>query len=163
LTSLIRSTNYRGHLQIIYPTENLGTELYSDNFVNRWRNNTWICLLFYVTMLWLFTWPYLFFATKRYAIVKTEWPFSQADESGRKQYATISETQWMARWSKVIEKAALEKRQSVLTEEDLARVNEPVQQVDTGNSTLNSAVSLVGAGFRVFNEANRQLGWGGDC
>ena len=114
-------------------------------------------------MLWLFTWPYLFFATKRYAVVKADWPFSVAGDNGHTQYATISETQWLARWSKVIEKAALEKRQSVLTEEDLARVNEPVQQVNTGNSTLDSAVSLVGAGFRVFNEANRQLGWGGDC
>jgi hypothetical protein len=163
LHSLIRSTNYRGHLNISFPTENEGVELYSDHRFNRWRNKSWVALLFIVSMTWIFTWPYLFFSTKRYAVVKTVWPFSKAGEDGRKVYATISENQWMSRWQKTIEKAALEKRQGMLTEEDLTRENEPVQQFNSGNRGLDSAVNLVGAGIRVFNDVNRQLGWGGDC
>jgi hypothetical protein len=155
LTSLLRGTNYRGRLAITFPTENAGIELYSDHRFNRWRNKSWVVLLSIISMMWIFTWPYLFFSTKRYAVVKTVWPFSKPGENGQTLYASMSENQWLNRWSKTIEKAALEKRQDTLIEDDLARQNEPVQQFSSGNTGLDSAVNLVGAGIRVFNDVNR--------
>jgi hypothetical protein len=162
LTSLIQNTNYRGHLKITYPIENPSVEVYSDHWVNRWRQNTWICLLFLVTFLWIFAWPTLFFWTKKYSVVKSAWSFSRDCEYGRKTYATMSESQWYNRWAKAIEKAALAKRQAVLTEEDLAAVNQLPPAVNTGNQTVDQAIGLLGAGMRAYQEVNRQVGWGYD-
>lgn len=79
----------------------------------------WICMIFYITMLWLFTWPYLFFATKRWAVVKIDWPFSVLNDDGDRIYITVSESQWFGIWSKAIEKAVLMKKQGALTQLDL--------------------------------------------
>ena len=113
-------------------------------------------------MLWLFTWPFLFFTTKKYSVAKADWPFSKPIQNGESSYATITETQWFQRWRKVIEKAALEKRQGAITEEDLQRAQEPVQVPQTGNQSVDSAIGFISSGLRVYNEVNRQLGWGYD-
>jgi hypothetical protein len=162
LTSLIQNTNYRGHLKITFPVENPSVEVYSNHWVNRWRQNTWIYLLFLVTFLWIFAWPTLFFRTKKYSVVKSAWPFSRGCENGSNTYATISESQWYNRWARAIEKAALAKRQAVLTEEDLATVNQPPATVNTGNQIVDQAFGLLGAGVRAYQEVNRQVGWGYD-
>src|ERR1700712_2530710 len=79
LEGLIRSTNYRGHISITFPIENHYVDLYTSSRINEWRLKKWICWIFYLTFLWIFTWPYLFFATKRYAVVNAVWPFSKTD------------------------------------------------------------------------------------
>ena len=163
ITALIRNTNYRGSLSISFSTENLGFELHSDHLVHRWRYNIVVMVIFFVTLLAVLVIPILWLCTKRYDVVRAEWPFARVQEDGRKVYATLSEQQWMDRWHKVIEKSVVEKKQGMLTEEDLARADEPTQQFNSGNRGLDSAVNLLGAGVRVFGEANRQLGWGGDC
>jgi hypothetical protein len=160
IQSLIRATNYKGHLTVTFPTENPGVEIWSQHWINMWRNSTWICILFYITMLWIFTWPYLFFATKKYAVVKAVWPFSVPNVEGGRSFATMSEGEWFTRWQKVIEKAVLQRKQTLLTEEDLARVDEPALQ--TGNNVIDSAVGFLGAGVRAYHEVNRQVGWGYD-
>jgi hypothetical protein len=158
---LVRSTNYRGHLKITFPTQNAGVMLLSDHFVHRWRYVSWLIFLSVITLLIIFAWPILFFCTKKYQVVKVEWPFAQIDSSGQKLYATISEKLWIQRWAKTLEKAVVSKKQGMLTEEDLASQPEP--EFRSGNDTVDSAVSLFSTGVRVFGEVNRQLGWGGDC
>jgi len=162
LTSLIRNTNYRGHLKITFPIENPTVEVFSDHKVNRWRQNSWLYLLFLISFLWIFAWPILFFWTKKYSVVKSAWPFSKEGEYGRKVYATMSESQWYNRWAKTIEKAALAKRKDVITEEDLAAVDQPAPAVNTGNQVIDQAVGFLGAGVRAYQEVNRQVGWGYD-
>lgn len=160
IESLIRSTNYKGSIAITFPIENPAVEIWSQHWINVWRNSTLICILFYVSMLWIFSWTYLFFATKKYAVVKAVWPFSVTDLDGRRCYATMSEGEWFTRWQKAIEKAVLQKQHTTLTEEDLARVDDAVTQ--TGNAVLDSAIGFVGASVRAYQEVNRQVGWGYD-
>jgi hypothetical protein len=163
LTTLVLNTNYRGHLKITFPIENPSVEVYSNHRINRWRHNTWIYLLFLITFLWIFSWPVLFFWTKKYSVVKSAWPFSKEGEDGRRVYATMSEKQWYSRWATAIEKAALAKRQDLLTEEDLATGNEQPPAVNSGNQVVDQAIGLLGAGIRAYHEVNRQVGWGYDC
>jgi hypothetical protein len=115
-------------------------------------------MLFYVSLLFIFTWPYLFFATKRWAVVKVDWAFSKKDA-----YATVSERRWFEIWKSCIKKAVLAKRQGLLTEEDLRIANAPEQEFRSGHEGLDTAVGFLGAGLQAYNQVNRQLGWGGDC
>jgi hypothetical protein len=163
LKSLVHNTNYRGHTSITFPIENKAVEVYNTNRINTWRMTTWVCMIFYVTFLWLLTWPYLFFATKRWAVVKIEWPFSVLNDDGDKCFTSISERQWFEKWAKAIETAVLGKKQGALSEEDLSNVDRPQQSFQSGHSEIDRAVSFLGAGVRAYNEVNRQLGWGGDC
>jgi len=163
INSLIHATNYRGHVRITFPVENGVYEVYSNHWINRWRLTSWIRVIFYFSMLWLFTWPYLFFATKRWEVVKVDWPFSMVNESGETLYAKISERQWFARWAQAIERAVLSRKQGCMTEEDVQRPIEPIQEFRSGNEGVDGAVNFLGAGIRAYGEINRQLGWGGDC
>jgi hypothetical protein len=163
LTSLIRSTNYRGHLKITFPIDNPSVEVYSYHWVNRARHSMIAIILSIITATIIFIWPVITLMTKRYDTVKYVWPFSVDNGEGGRAYATMSEVQWFNRWSRVIEKSALRRREGLLTEEDLARVDDPEPQANSGNSYLDAAASLVGAGVHAYQEVNRQLGWGYDC
>jgi hypothetical protein len=162
LTSLIRNTNYRGHLQITFPTENPGIEVYSYHWVNKARNNMIVIILSVITATIIIIWPIITLLTKRYDVVKEIWWFSKQDESsGRSVYATMSEVQWFNKWRQCVEKNALRRRQGVLTEEDLANTDDP-EPPSTGNAYIDTAAGLFGAGLSAYRETNRQLGWGGD-
>jgi len=162
LTALVRSTNYRGHVDISFPVEERGVEVYSAHWVNRWRINGFICFLFYITFLWIFTWPFLFFATKRFAVVRAEWPWARRFDDGTVFYSSISERSWFEHWKFGIEKAVLAKRQGPLTEEDLQMLARPRETIRSGNQHLDTAVSWLIAGAAGVSEAQRVLGWGRD-
>jgi hypothetical protein len=162
LTSVIRNTNYRGHIQISFPIENPGLEVYSYHWINKARHNMIAIVLSVITATILFIWPIITLMTKRYDVVKHVWHFAVIAEDGTKSYASMSEAQLFNRWSKCIENNALRRRQGLLTEEDLVRVDEPGTPASTGNSYIDTAASLLGAGVNAYREVNRQVGWGGD-
>ncbi|CAM1507871.1 Fc.00g047190.m01.CDS01 [Cosmosporella sp. VM-42] len=118
LESLVRATNYRGHLKIDFPCQESKVEIWNDSWVNRWRLTRWIELTFYFTFLWLFTWPVLFFMTKRYETVFVEWPMSRV-ENGNLRYAAMSEDRWYNLWGRPIQRAVLARRQGTLAQVDL--------------------------------------------
>ncbi|KAJ4317192.1 hypothetical protein N0V84_007496 [Fusarium piperis] len=89
LIGLIRSTNYKGNITIEFPVADRAVDIYSSSRLNNWRLTTWICWIFYLTFLWIFAWPVLFFTTKRFHVVRAEWPFSQTDAQGQKRYTTL--------------------------------------------------------------------------
>jgi hypothetical protein len=161
ITSLIRNTNYRGHLQVSLEIDNPGVEVYSYHWVNRLRHNMIVTILSVITATILLIWPVITLMTKRYTVVRSIWWFSMEDDPVTR-YATMSEAQWFNRWSPCIEKNALRHRTGLLTEEDLARVDEPVPEVNTGNSYLDAAAGLVSTGVQVYQTVNRQVGWGHD-
>ncbi|KAF2473289.1 uncharacterized protein BDR25DRAFT_302243 [Lindgomyces ingoldianus] len=176
LEGLIRSTNYRGHIKISFPIEDKNVDIYTTNRINEWRLKKWICWIFYLTFLWIFTWPYLFFATKRYAIVKAEWPFSKTDEYGNKKYTTISEEQWFEKWHVGIRRLALDRFDGETSEQQLAgviaRPEDPPMpgNIRTGHTGVDNAVGLLTQGFQVASAISRgdnlsrglQGGWGYD-
>ncbi|KAF5005507.1 hypothetical protein FDECE_8055 [Fusarium decemcellulare] len=151
LESLVRSTNYRGQLNITFPTTNARVEIFNECRTNRWRLTRWISLTFYFTFLWLFSWPWLASRTKWFETVHVEWPMSRPDRRGTLRYACMSEDQWYRLWQRPIQQAVLARRQGRLTQDD-----------------INDAYNAPGAedfarGMRAGLEVvQRTFGWGGD-
>ncbi|KAI0143413.1 hypothetical protein GGR57DRAFT_484124 [Xylariaceae sp. FL1272] len=162
LKQLVRDTNYRGHLNVSIVSKDAHFELYNDAKINRWRFTSWITWLFYLSFLWIFSWPYLFFRTKRWEVAVAEWSFSRITESGTREYVSISEEQWYNMWAFAICRAVMEKRQTLLDQADLRNAHEAQPNFASGNSTVDGALGLFRAGINAMNEVNRQLGWGGD-
>lgn len=176
IEGVIRATNYRGHISVTFPIEDKNLDIYTSNWINKWRLKTWVCWIFYLTFLWIFTWPYLFFATKRYAVVRAEWPFSTADAYGNKKYTTLSEEQWFEKWHVAIRRLVLDRFQGESSDEMMegviARAEDPPMPgtIRTGHEGVDSAVGLLTQGFQVARAISRgddlsrglQGGWGYD-
>lgn len=176
LEGLIRSTEYRGHINITFPVEDKYVDIYTSTRINEWRLKKWVCWIFYLTFLWIFTWPYLYFATKWYSVVKAEWIFSEVTPAGTKKYATISEEEWFRRWHVGIRRLVLDRFVGEAEYEQLQGViarpaDPPIPgTIATGNTNVDNAVGLLQTGFRVarvLSGGDRlgsalQTGWGYD-
>lgn len=155
LEGLLRSTSYRGHISITFPNEDENVDIYTSHAVNRWRTTTWICWAFYLTFLWIFTWPILFFTTKRYNVLTAEWPFSMPTPDGRKVYTTVSEEQYFERWATAVRRLALDRYQGEASEEVMRGVLErqcdpPMPgTISTGHAGVDNAVGMLAQGFQV--------------
>lgn len=160
LMALVRSTNYQGHVRITFPTRDEAVEVYNECKTNEWRLTNWIFWLCVLTATFIFTWPYLFFRTKRFEVVVAEWQFSKAGPNGRREYVSISEDQVYNMWGRAINRAVLERRQTTLDQQDLLAA-EGVEP-SLGNAAADTAVAIVRAGVSAMNQVNRQLGWGYD-
>jgi hypothetical protein len=177
LEGLIRATNYRGHIAINFPVEDKNVDIYTANRINAWRLQTWICWVFYLTFLWIFSWPYLFFATKRYAVVRAEWPFSSTDGRGNKMYTTVSEDQWFENWHVAVRRLVLDRFEGEASEEMMAGVMErPADPpmpgtISTGHAGVDNAMGILSQGIQVARAIQSgedlgrglQGGWGYDC
>lgn len=165
LIQLVQDTNYRGNLDVQWVTGDETVEMYNETHTNRWRLTTWIRTVCFFTLMFIFTWPWLFFRTRRWEVVVAEWPFSRIKDGSRSEieYVSLSEQQWYNMWARAIVKAVVERRQTTLDQADLRRAQLPEPSFDSGNTTVNGAVGLFRAGLVAMNEVNRQLGWGGDC
>ncbi|KAI1103488.1 hypothetical protein F4804DRAFT_309956 [Jackrogersella minutella] len=163
LRTMVNNTNYRGHLKVELVTKSSLVECYNEAKINHWRLTKWIQTLFMLTLLFIFTWPYLWLRTKRWEVVIAEWPFSRMAEGGGREYVSISEEQWYNLWARPIYKAVIERRQAVLDQSDLRRAQDPEPAFDTGNSTVDGTLGLFRASVNAMNEVNRHLGWGEDC
>ncbi|XP_014557031.1 hypothetical protein COCVIDRAFT_15639 [Bipolaris victoriae FI3] len=183
ITGLLRSTDYRGNISITFPIEEANIDIYTSNRINTLRLKTWVCWLFYLSFLWIFSWPVLFFATRRYAVVRAEWPFSTTDERGEKRYTTVSEEQWFDMWKVGIRRLALERFQGEATEDMMRRVmardEDPSMPGSlTGHAGVDGALSVLSEGVRVARavQGGRGMdlsfavgrsvqggGWGYDC
>jgi len=160
LVTMIRATNYRGSLQIDFPVKNSLITVYNDCKTQRWRLTAWVVWIFYLTFLWIFTWPYLFFREKKFEVAVAEWPYSRADANGNLRYVSISEDHWYNMWGRAIQRAVLQRRQGPLTQQDLISLQGLEPTFDS--AILNGAADLLRAGVSAMNEVNRQLGWGYD-
>lgn len=161
LENLVRDANYRGNITIDFPVRNSRVEIYNVCRTNRWRLTRWICLLFYVSLLFIFTWPWLFFRTRRWETVYAEWHFSQEVENSETgemetRYSAMSEDRWYNMWARVIQRAVLERRQGHLDQGDLERFGQPPpQRVEGFFGAMQDGVEAMGV-------VDRSFGWGGD-
>jgi hypothetical protein len=134
-----------------------------------------VCWIFYLTFLWIFTWPYLYFATKRYAVVRAEWPFSVLDAHGNKTYTTVSEEQWFEQWHIAIRRLVLDRFEGEASDEMmsgvLARPADPPMPgaIQTGHEGVDNAVGMLTQGFQIARSISSgnigrttQTGWGYD-
>jgi hypothetical protein len=160
LEALVRSTNYRGRSEITFPVKDEYVFVYNDCKVNRWRLTPWIVWLCYLTFLWLFTWPFLFFRTKVFEVAVAEWPFSLPGENGDKRYVSMSEGYIYNIWGRAISRAILDKRQGTLGQEDLI-ASQTSPQTPFANA-LEGAPRFLREGINAITAINQQFGWGAD-
>jgi hypothetical protein len=88
--SLVRSTNYRGRVEIRFPMQKCSVVLSPDNWVCRVRYG-WARWLFYLSFLWIITWPVLWVFTKRWDVIDAVY-----------QCETDAQIEWIHRWGWVI-------------------------------------------------------------
>ncbi|KAF2724506.1 hypothetical protein K431DRAFT_217885 [Polychaeton citri CBS 116435] len=169
----IRRTNYRGDVSVNVAVENRAVDIYSEHWVNKWRNG-WQRWIFYLTFFWIFTWPILYFLTKRWAIYTVDWPFSVAwPERGEnaRRFATISEEAWLRKHDNLIRRMAIDGFEGDASGMPLEG-REPAARngraPSTGNANVDSAVSFIQGGVGVWNSLQGRGGgdidgWGGDC
>ncbi|KAI1078743.1 hypothetical protein F5B20DRAFT_582093 [Whalleya microplaca] len=163
LKNMVYDTNYRGHLRVDIVTKGELVECYNEARINHWRLTSWVQWLFALTLMIIFSWPYLWLRTKRWEVAIAEWPFSRVGLNGVKEYVSISEDQWYNMWGRAICKAVLEKRQTVLDQSHLRSAGVAGPSFNTGDTRVDGALGIFRAGVHAMNEVNRQLGWGGDC
>ncbi|KAF1959604.1 hypothetical protein CC80DRAFT_489723 [Byssothecium circinans] len=176
IEGLIRSTSYRGFISVTFPVEEKNIDIYTTNRINEWRLKTWVRWAFYLSFLWIFSWPSLFLATKRYAVVRAEWPFSVTDNAGNKRYTTMSENQWFEKWQVAIRRLVLGQYEGEATDDVLAGVIARPEDpqipgtLNSGLQGLDQAAGLLSQGFRFARalQSGEQLGsslqggWGYD-
>ncbi|KAA8909942.1 hypothetical protein FN846DRAFT_775740 [Sphaerosporella brunnea] len=97
--AMIRSTNYRGHTRIRFPLENRSVVLSPDNWVCRIRYG-WYRWIFYLSFLWLITWPVLWLFTKKWDVVEAVY-----------QCRPNAERDWVDRWGWVLTRLVRQRRQ----------------------------------------------------
>ena len=173
LERLVRQTQYCGTLDVQVVVEERGLDVYSSHWVNRWRTS-WVRFLFYLTFLWIFTWPVLFFCTRRWRVFTVDWPFSVPWPErglGVRRYATISEKEWVAKHAELIKGLVLDRFQGETDCVSLETGQRHRQGArlpgNTGNANVDSAVNLIQAGVSGWNAIQRGMGrdvdgWGHD-
>ena len=124
---LVDSTSYRGHTKIQAVTTNSKIIIYSPHRINTLRQNKYLRWFTYLTFLWLFTWPALFFMTKRYTGITAAFPYRR--EEADKIYAknlnnctakplVMAETAFVASWRDALRRAVLGQHQGWVDEAD---------------------------------------------
>ena len=177
LEHIIRSTHYHGHLNISFPTEEKNVDIYNDHWISRWRVG-WQRWIFYLTFLWLITWPLLLFATKWWSVynVRWLWPRCHQDEEQQrayKVYASISEKAWLDKHKNLLMSLVLEKYQGDATQFPTDVPDERVSRgvrarlPSTGNRSVDGAVSFLQGGVDAWNSLQGRSGrdpdaWGAD-
>lgn len=160
LETLVRGTNYRGKVCITFPVKDQYVQIMNDCKVNRWRTTPWIVWMFYLSFMWLFAWPFLFFRTKKFEVAVAEWPFSIEEADGRKRYVSMSEDHIYNLWGRAVSRAVLDKRQGTLDQEDL--IASQTAPEEAFGAVLEGAPRFLREGINAITAVNRQLGWGGD-
>ena len=166
LQALIRSTNYRGHIDVSFPIADKNVDVYSPHPINKWRIS-WVRFLFYVTMLWIITWPILFFTTKRWEVYKVSWCFSWQQDDGiggvKKRYATISEQSWYEKHANLIINLALDSYQGDASGLPIDAYHDGSVQREPNASTSASETARGDTLYAVQRGAVRDVGdWGAD-
>ncbi|CAK3789044.1 Hypothetical predicted protein [Lecanosticta acicola] len=172
LEDLVRSTHYRGHLDISFPVGDRNVDIYSPHWINRARIS-WVRWIFYLTFLWIITWPILFFMTKRWEAFSVCWKFSSPHRGGSGRnvltWASLRETQWLQKHRNLLLNLVLEKFEGdgtdLPTEVEVRR-----GEVNTGNANMNSALRFMQGGADIWNSvsgqgggrAGSEMGWGMD-
>lgn len=169
---LVDSTSYRGHTQVRCEVTNSKIIIYSPHRINTLRQNKYLRWFCYLTFLWIFTWPTLFFMTKRYTGITAVFPYRREDVTKWQlnectaKPLVMSEPAFLSSWRDALRRAVLGQHQGWVDEVYRA---DTAQMVASGN--FNSQVQSTDAAFLqgalssvVSIATGRQVrtGWGAD-
>lgn len=177
LRSAIAETKYGGHLHVSFPITHNRLIVYTPGKINQWRTTVWICWVFYLTFLWVFSWPFLFFTTRKYEVMKVAYPYADVpgEQAGERDCAVMSEVEWFNLWQESVKRAALARmvcqetslddEYRVATSLAISRgANQPVPETPrTGNALADGALGFLSQGLRVAQAYNASRTWGADC
>lgn len=161
IEGIIRSTHYHGHLHISFPIEEQHIDIYNPHWINEARLS-WVRWLFYLSFLWLITWPILFFITNRWSVYTVNWFWCRCHQDHEAQraykvFASVSEKQWMDKHRNLLLSLVLEKYQGDATEFPTDVPDERVNQAarlalpSTGNRNVDTAINFVHGGVNAWN------------
>ncbi|KAK2759308.1 hypothetical protein FQN54_002786 [Arachnomyces sp. PD_36] len=133
ITSLLRSLNYRGRINIFTESEHHTLTIQTPHWVNRARANPFIWWCCVILQLWVITWPILLLMERKYSPLKSQWFTSRPDPSSynpttlsytRTFARGLDEKAWVAYWANAIKEAALTRRRDgeVVGEGDVERL-----------------------------------------
>lgn len=170
--SMVRGTHYRGHIDVTFPIAEKNVDIYTPHWVNQARIG-WVRWIFYLTFLWIFTWPVLLFLTKRWTVYQVEWRCSrtvQNREGGQSHLYTDTVGAWAQRHTNLIKSLVLDKfhgdASSYPLDVDSQRQRRSGSLSQTGNANVDTAVSILQGGVSVWNTLNGRggdnQGWGAD-
>ncbi|TAQ87022.1 hypothetical protein B7494_g4653 [Chlorociboria aeruginascens] len=178
LRSLVASTNYRGRTSVKFSVAHRKFIVYSPSKVNEWRITVWIRWVFYLTLLWIFAWPALFFMTARYEVVKVVYPYADRapQDPGERMFTVMSEQAFIGTWSAAIKRGVLgrfksndntcmddEYRLETARAEARGEASSRRPIPTTGNSFADGALNVLGRGLDLAADFRDARGWGGDC
>lgn len=175
LEEMIRSTNYLGRIEIDFPVFETRVEVFPSNRISRMRKNVYWRWFFYLTFLWIPTWPYLWFFTKRYHVAETVWHYAKwvvaPGATHMKKIFIHEEEEWLTAWGPAIKRAAKARRQGFVTAHDIdeieagsgiGMVRPPLK---TGNITIDGALGFIAGAGSIANDMmlsrSEIIGWGG--
>ena len=176
LESAVRSTHYRGNTNITFRVDERAVDIYSPTLINKWRTG-WVRWIFYLTFLWIITWPVLFFTTKWWEVYSVDWYFSRKPNFAEaRRFASISELQWFEQHRALIRELVLNKYKGdgdchpTEIAPNQASSAPPRAQMPKipGNATVSSAVGVIQGGVNIWNavaagRSTAEQGWGYDC
>lgn len=171
ITSLVGSTNYRGHCKVTFPISHNRVIVYSPCWQNDYREKLWLRWIFYLTFLWVISWPYLWFITRRWEVIMAVFPYSTAPENGNRQFVTKSEETFFKEWKSSIRRAVVGKKQGWIDEEYKLATEEVLSQVGpdelsrmpgTGNATADGALGFLRQAVHAGRDVAMAGGWGAD-
>ena len=176
--SLVASTNYRGQVSVYFPITHERVIVYSPSRINQWRMTTWICWVFYVTFLWIFSWLYLFLATARFEVVRVVFPYADIPTEGAshgvaRKPTVMSETAWFQLWEKSIrrgvlgrmncQKGEMDDEYRLTTDKIAARGDPSYDSFRSSNLYPGGVVGLFGMGGQSHGQWQERETWGYDC
>ncbi|KAH8687096.1 hypothetical protein BGZ60DRAFT_70 [Tricladium varicosporioides] len=167
LRSLVLSTGYRGSISIRFSTQHSSVTVYNPSIINKWRMTRWICWVFYLSFLWILSWPFLTLATARYEVVKVVFPYADIppEEEVRGAHRTptvMSETAWFYLWERALRRGVLERMDCKLYDMDDAYRIATEEQASRAFHQ-GGVVGLYGVGSQFVGPQQAREGWGGDC
>jgi len=178
LKSLVASTNYRGNVHVKFTTKHKRVIVYSPNTINEWRMTPWVRWLFYLSFLWIISWPILFFLTRRYEVIKAFYQYADkpvGDEYGRKP-TVQSEQEFFNHWEAALRRAVvgrlvrtgacLDDEYRIATLQDEVARGQAAARILNGGTTgsvlADGIIGIIGAGTEFGREYNNAVGWGYD-
>lgn len=171
ITSLVGSTNYRGHLKVTFPITHNRVTVYSPCWQNDYREKLWLRWMFYLTFFWIISWPYLWFMTRRWEVVTAVFPYSCAPECGNRRFVTKSEEAFYKEWKSSIRRAVVGKKQGWIDEEYKLATEEAISEAgpdglsripSTGNATADGALGFLRQAVNAGRDVAMAGGWGAD-
>ncbi|KAI5811580.1 hypothetical protein DFH27DRAFT_474922 [Peziza echinospora] len=104
--SIRETTNFKGKIDVTFPKTHHKIAVYPETRFSRLRQNPYVRWFFYLTFLWIITWPILYLITHKFHVVVIEWKWGFVRNPVRTWEVDTtsgsSELAWVRTWRDVI-------------------------------------------------------------